>query len=254
MINRKRRIELRKRPRIYLKKYREYISEDSISDFDKSIINRFKNPVKLSKTLKELNLIVNQIRNLCSEMSYNDFIIYVDPDNFLTVKYTPKINQLINILNESIDSSFDNREEIKQEIFTGGYTDPFLDIELDHSRLNQIDIMNGLPNFMKNLGLGKKLYKRLIVQFDYISSFNSNDPSLDSNMVWNSIVTDEEIFSFSQNENIISFWNKVEYKIILEKLKEFLVSDKLIIVDQDFLIKYGLEEKEFIDSFQSLGI
>ena len=44
---------------------------------------------------------------------------------------------------------------------------------------NKIDILNGLPNFMKKLGLGKKIYKKLIKDFGYISSFSGYNPSIE---------------------------------------------------------------------------
>jgi hypothetical protein len=63
-------------------------------------------------------------------------------------------------------------DEVHQRIFGDGYDDIYLEIEIDSELLNRIDIINGLPNFMKGIGLDKKIYKKLIKDFGFISSFN----------------------------------------------------------------------------------
>ena len=102
--------------------------------------------------------------------------------------------------------------------------------------------MNGLPLFMKGLGLGKKIYKKLICDFGYISSYDGYEPSLDSSMVWESIVNDKELFTFSNDENLISFWNELEYETIIEKLKEFYEHKGNVQFDDDFLAKHNLTD------------
>jgi hypothetical protein len=138
-------------------------------------------------------------------------------------------------------------DEIQQRIFGDGYDDIYLEVELDKDLLNRIDIMNGLPNFMKGIGLGKKIYKKLIKDFGFISSFYGYEPSLDSSMVWRSLSTDSEIFTFINDENIISFWNDLNYDLIVENLKLFYEKKGNIQIDDDFLKKYELSEEEFID-------
>ena len=135
-------------------------------------------------------------------------------------------------------------EEIINKIFQDGYRDLFLDIEIHKENLNKIDVLNGLPNFMKILGLGKKIYKKLIKDFNYISSFYGYNPSIDSDLVWNSVLDDNEVYSFINDNNIISFWNEYEYDEIIEKLKEFYKIPGEMFFDDDFLKKYNLNENE----------
>ena len=65
---------------------------------------------------------------------------------------------------------------------------------------------------MKYIGLGKKIYKKIIKDFGFISSFDGYEPSLDSSMVWESLANDKEIFTFTNDENIISFWYELNYE------------------------------------------
>ena len=53
-------------------------------------------------------------------------------------------------------------EEVIDKINRDGYDEPHIDLEIDEKCLNKIDIINGLPNFLQNIGLGKKVYKKFI--------------------------------------------------------------------------------------------
>lgn len=66
-------------------------------------------------------------------------------------------------------------------------------------------------------------------------------------MVCRSLSTDSEIFTFINDENIISFWNDLNYDLIVENLKLFYEKKGNIQIDDDFLKKYELSEEEFID-------
>ncbi len=48
----------------------------------------------------------------------------------------------------------------------------------------------------------------------------------------------------SNDENLISFWNKLEYEIIIDKLKEFYKNKGFIQFDDDFLNNYNLSEED----------
>jgi hypothetical protein len=110
--------------------------------------------------------------------------------------------------------------------------------------LNRIDIMNGLPNFMKGIGLGKKIYKKLIKDFNYISTFDGYEPSIDSSMVWESLAKDDDIFTFTNDENIICFWNDYSYNDTIEKLKYFYKDSDInnAQFDDTFLNRYNLTD------------
>lgn len=205
-----------------------------------SKIKRLKDSGDIKGILKELNPIIDEIKDKCSRLNFDD-ITYKEDDNILDIGYNSEIDMLLLSLKyktRTVD------EEMHQRIFGGGWSDTILEIELDKDMLNRIDIVNGLPLFMKGIGLGKKIYKKIIKDFGYISSFNGYEPSIDSSMVWESLANDNELYSFSNDENLICFWNELEYEIIIEKLKEFYENKSDFQFDDDFLIKYDLREKD----------
>jgi hypothetical protein len=211
-------------------------------------LKRFKDAGDISSSLKLIKPTLDRIINICKDTNYDD-IVYSYKNDIVKISFNSIVFVLLATLKNDLNILGD---EIQQRIFGDGYDDIYLEVELDKDLLNKIDIMNGLPNFMKGIGLGKKIYKKLIKDFGFISSFNGYEPSLDSSMVWRSLATDSEIFTFTNDENIISFWNDLNYDLILEKLKLFYEQIGDIQIDNDFLKKYELSEEEFIDKLQSV--
>jgi hypothetical protein len=185
---------------------------------------------------------LDRIINICKDINYDD-IVYSYKNDIVKISFNSIVFVLLATLKNDLNILGD---EVQQRIFGDGYDDIYLEVELDKDLLNRIDIMNGLPNFMKGIGLGKKIYKKLIKDFGFISSFDGYEPSIDSSMVWRSLSTDNEIFTFTNDENIISFWNDLNYDIIIKKLKIFYETKGDIQIDDDFLKKYELSEEEFI--------
>jgi hypothetical protein len=211
-------------------------------------LKRFKDAGDISSSLKLIKPTLDRIINICKDTNYDD-IVYSYKNDIVKISFNSIVFVLLATLKNDLNILGD---EIQQRIFGDGYDDIYLEVELDKDLLNKIDIMNGLPNFMKGIGLGKKIYKKLIKDFGFISSFNGYEPSLDSSMVWRSLATDSEIFTFTNDENIIRFWNDLNYDLILEKLKLFYEQIGDIQIDNDFLKKYELSEEEFIDKLQSV--
>ena len=211
-------------------------------------LKRFKDAGDISSSLKLIKPTLDRIINICKDTNYDD-IVYSYKNDIVKISFNSIVFVLLATLKNDLNILGD---EIQQRIFGDEYDDIYLEVELDKDLLNKIDIMNGLPNFMKGIGLGKKIYKKLIKDFGFISSFNGYEPSLDSSMVWRSLATDSEIFTFTNDENIISFWNDLNYDLILEKLKLFYEQIGDIQIDNDFLKKYELSEEEFIDKLQSV--
>jgi hypothetical protein len=219
-----------------LKLYEKALNSDQIKS-----LRRLKDSGNISNVLKKLKEISDNIKELCSDIDYNQISFTVRKGDFLSTSYTKEINISLSTL---YDELRDIEREIYDRFFGDGYDEMFLNIQLDESNLNKIDIINGLPNFLKNIGLGKKIYKKLIKDLGYISSFNGYNPSLDSSMVWKSIVSDKDMFSFTNNENIISFWKELDKDVIMDKLKIFFKHKGNIQIDNDFLKKYNLNKED----------
>ena len=215
------------------------IVEKAMSPEKISKLKRLKDAGDFKGVLKELKTDIDDICKMVKEIDWND-IDYSYKNDIITILYKNNIMTSLSILKGKIKEY--SSDEIDEKIFGVGWEELFLEIELDKDILNKIDIINDLPNFMKGLGLGKKIYKKLIYDFGYISSFNGYEPSLDSSMVWESLARDSDLFTFSNDENLISFWNDLDYNIIIEKLKEFYENKGTIQLDDDFLKKYNLTD------------
>ena len=66
-------------------------------------------------------------------------------------------------------------------------------------------------------------------------------------MTWNSILEDNEIYSFCNDNNIISFWNELPYDEITNILKGFYKEHGKMFFDDDFLSKYNLTDEQLKD-------
>jgi hypothetical protein len=236
-----------------IKKYRDYekilknIRESKLimelaMDHEKiNRIKRFKEAGDFSEILKEFNSDIKVIVENCKDLYYDD-IEYKIEDDICEIYYNLKISSLLIGFNYKWKSAGEDITDRLSETFH-----PFLEIEINDKLLNKIDIMNNLPTFMKNIGLGKKIYKKLIKDFNYISSYNGYDPSIDSSMVWNSLLKDEELFIFTNDDNIIAFWNEVSYENIVETLIEFYKNSGNIEFDDTFLDIYNLTEEKLME-------
>lgn len=234
-----------------MKKYSDYLNQLNInkklydmamSSDKKKNIQRFKESGDFKSILKEINILIDKIREESLKLDYND-INYSIYNNTIEIHYNSILSAYLNTLKEILFGLYDN-SDIMNKIFQDGYRDLFLEIDLDKNNFNRIDIINGLPNFMKKLELGKKVYKKLIKDFNYISSFYGYSPSIDSDMVWDSILDDNDIYSFTNDDNIISFYNDFNYDEIITILKQFYLVEGKRSYDDDFLKKYNLSDKK----------
>lgn len=236
------------------KKYKEFINySESLSTIKEGhdILERALSPEKLKNIsrLKDANDIKNilniiqididKVVEICKNI-YFDKIEYSKNDNIIEVNYNLIIFNLLNSIKISANTGGD---EIINRIFPDGSDDMLLEIEIDYKLLNRIDIINSMPIFIKGIGLGKKIYKKLIKDFNYISTFSGYEPSIDISMVWDSIARDEDVFTFTNDDNIISFWNTYNYNDIISKLKIFYKNFGHYEFDDNFLDKYKLTEE-----------
>jgi len=230
-------------------KLNQKLYELSMSKEKKEEINKLKQTEDFKIIIKEITLLIQKIKNSAKNIYYDD-IRYQIIDDAIEIHYDANTSALLNTLKEVLFGLYEN-DEIMEKTFDGGYREMFLEISIDKN-LNKIDILNGLPIFMKNIGLGKKIYKKLIKDFNYMSSFQGYEPSIDSNMVWDTIFDDKEIYSFSNDDNFISFWNDYSFDKIIEILKTFYKQSGNQIYDDDFLSKYKLTDIKLSNLIKSI--
>ena len=225
----------------YLNKFKESkkLYEKAFSKEKIQKINRFKNSGDMKSLLNEITNIINTIKNY--DIDYNNIRYKILTDS-IEIRYDATMSSLLTFLDDIL---IDCDDIILNKIYQDGYRDIFLNIELK-GEFNQLHINNGLPNFIQGIDLGKKIYKKLIKDYSYLSSFNGVKPTIDSSMVWESILKDKDIFSFTNDDNIICFWNEEDYDIIVNKLKVFYKLKGNIQIDDDFIKKYNINEEKFI--------
>lgn len=220
------------------------IFEQAVNKKKISNIERFKNSDDIKSILKIYNDDITNIQTILKKIDYDDIQITTE-DEYFIVEYDYISYTLLKAFEAKL-FRIKHIPNILNKIFQDGYRDLFLEIEIHNDIFNKIDILNGLPNFLKNLGLGKKIYKKLIKDFNYISSFSGYEPSEDSDMTWNSILDDHEIFSFCNDNNIISFWYEVPYDEIINILSSFYKEPGKMVFDDDFLEKFNLTDDVLI--------
>lgn len=93
-------------------------------------------------------------------------------------------------------------------------------IQIESLNSNRIHISGkGIPFSLRNLGLGKKMYKIIINESGYITSENHESYG-HSDLLWESLVKDPELCSFISKDKILTFFRKnipMNFKDILEK-------------------------------------
>lgn len=217
------------------------IFEMSLNKDNIEKVKRFKRSNDYKGALNVINELIDTLRKNIQNLNYDQIRYDRRKDGYIiqiVVFYNPIIRANINDIRECILEFGEYSDLLNDKIFRDGTHDFNLEIDIRTNILNKIDIINELPIFMKGLGLGKKIYKKLIKDFGYISS-TGGKYSDESSMVWHSLSEDKEIYTFvSNDDNIISFFNDVDYEIIMEKLEIFFKDSTKIIVDDDFIEKY----------------
>lgn len=223
-------------------KFADVIKNQKILEF---AVNQDK--LKLSKRFNDViddTTILKNVNDLISNIQKNIKILNFDDITYNCYKYKSSYqieiyyNDIIKNDLLEIRKILDDKQILINKIFNNDEIDEFLNIEIHTNILNKIDIVSDLPIFMKGIGLGKKIYKKLIKDFGYISSYNGYEPSIESTMVWNKLTEDHDIYTFINDDNIVMFYNDVNYDTIVKKLKLFFEHGTNIIIDDDFLKKY----------------
>jgi hypothetical protein len=231
---------------------KKLIAEQALDPIRIDRLKRLRDAGDLSKALKELTPTIDRIIDICKNINYDDIFYsrknYTRGSEYYKNRIEISFNSivLVHLATLKNDLAILKNDEINNRIFGDGCYDLYFEINLDKEILNKINIKDGIPNFMRGIGLGEKVCKKLIKDLHFISSFNGYEPSIDSSMTWRSLASDPDIFTFTNGENIIFFWNELEYDFILENLKEFYNDKGDIQIDVDFLKKFEISESEFI--------
>jgi len=220
------------------------ISDDKLKEYD-TVLNNISDYKKISSYLNDLIIeLKNELIN--SDIKFKEFE-YDNDKIYIRVKYNNKIINIIDIFEDILNESkgSDIYDKYYKIIYPDGQENSFyveVDIEVDN--LNRIHVPVGLPLIIKGIGMGKKIYKSLIYELDYLSTTSLNR-SMDSLYVWGSLRKDEEIYTFINEQNILCICPNLEFHKIEELLVKFYkIESNNMIIDDDFRDKYLKDVRE----------
>jgi len=236
---------------ISYKEFKERIVEHSIyvnnlSRFD----NYLKNVNDEKQILKDLKNEMTKFKDMISH--FNDISIFklnYNKDNkyfLINIKYNDKIEIIIqnfkNILENIKD--LDILEKSYRIVYgTNIEMDFHINIDIEHKNFNRIHIVNDLPYSLRDLGLGKILYKNIIKELGWVSS-NSIDSTKDSKFVWDSLNQDDELYTCIKDKSIICFDYQLDVNIIENIIRKWVKGSSEYILDDDMLKKYNEFDSE----------
>lgn len=96
----------------------------------------------------------------------------------------------------------------------------FFDLSVDQYRLNTINIDFNLPEILRGLNIGYKIYKMMTDKLNYITSEYGSSP--EARNIWYKLIVDENYYAFTSK--ITS--GVIKKDILEEKLKEILIKIK----------------------------
>ena len=205
---------------------RKKIIENAISDDRFDNISRAVGNNNLKEVLKNINSIIEtietDIKNVNIDNIEYDYDKYNDCYQFI---FSLTIDRYImNLLHELRKLKEDDKDYIFNNINDSSPIEFPVDIEIHKENFNKIDIPIGLPKFMKGYGLGKLMYITLINKLNYISSSDFKDEhghSTESDFVWSSLLKNNELYSFTKDNNFIIFNSNYDYNNIIKVLKKY---------------------------------
>jgi len=220
------------------------ISLDRLTKYD----NFLSDNITFERELEELNIMINDIKTEIKKIEYFDVDLESEKSNIwrYTCHFSFYITGIIRKIKKKVDNN--KNEKLIKIVYPEGFIRslyPKIEIEIDN--FNRIHI-GEIAEILKNIGVGKKCYKTMIKELDYISS-DSIDRTKDAELVWKSIIKDKNIYSFVCGERIISFSIDYDYQKIMKLLKDFFKYELIntpddIILDDDFEEKYKINKIE----------
>jgi hypothetical protein len=223
------------------KNFTNKLKEHAVYDLDLSEYDNYLLDINNSiKTLKNFDVELNRLKDLLTQINIDDIYIsgakYKDGENF-ELDFSIKVNTLIESIKEYYKQIKKNNKETYSKInidyFDGEELNLNFDIEIEKERFNKFHFPINLPNFLKNIGLGKKIVLKAIIEFEYCL-FNKIDDSTDLKFVVDSIRNKEiNYFSFEKDSNILIFNDNYEtiLKILPKWLKDY---SEYFVLDKDF--------------------
>jgi hypothetical protein len=165
-----------------------------------------------------------EIKDIFYEITYKDFIVEDIGVYQTIIKTSDRFKNSLTELNTLIKSNLPN--DIKFQC------------SIEYNNFNRIDFESGIPNELKGLKLGYKIYIALCKYYKYISTMNGVNP--EALNVWYSLVHDNDLYVVVNKQRTLIIdknFNKIK-EVVNLFLQEYSNSDM-----DDNLKKYLENEK-----------
>jgi len=227
---------------------------------DLSYYDNYLDEIKDSKkTLKRFTEEINKIKILLTNINlsnielnnskYKDNINYIinfgkniDPLIFTLINFYKEIKMKNELLYKKLNDNYFNGEEMNISF----------DVEINRDNFNKFHFPFDLPIFFKNIGLGKKIILKSILDFNFCL-FTKKDDSFELKITVDSITENNNYFSFMKDSNILIFVDNFE--LIKNKLNDwFKQGYENYILNKDFHIKYKeeIENDDFLNKIYEI--
>lgn len=227
------------------KRYNDFLVENALfkGDYDR-YDNYFDDIENNKKTLKnfdiEINLLISRFKNLDYTKIKFSKSRYKDDENF-EIKFPIEIKTLITPF-DGLLQEIENRNDVLyhkiiNSYFNGNEPIFLFDVQIERNYFNKFHFPVDLPVIFRNLGLGKKIIKAAIYNFEYLL-FTKEDDSFELKTTVHSITEMKDVYSFMKEQNILIF--KDDFDLIKKILPKFFSDDydNKYTLDEDFFIKY----------------
>ena len=230
--------------------FKNRILEHSIYVGDLSRFDNYLKHVNDEKLiLMDLKNEMSKFKDMISHFNNSSIfkLNYQEDDKYIliNVKYNDKIEIIIQKLKDILENITDDDILNKSYRIVYGIDMEMnfhIDIDIEKNNFNRIHIINDLPYSIRNLNMGKILYKNIIKEIGWITS--NYDSSKDSKFVWDSLNKDDELYTCIKDMSIICFDYNLNINIIENILRKWIKESEKYILDNDMLKKYiNFDEK-----------
>ena len=213
---------------------------DDLSRFDNYLTHISDKKLILNDLKEEMTKFKEMISHFNSQSVF--ILKFEKNDNYhiCKVKYNDKMDIIITKIKDLLENIKDQETLLKANriVYGAEYEMNFhILIELEHENFNRIHIADDLPYSLRDLGLGKMLYKNIIKKFGWISS-NSQTATEDSKFVWDSLRKDLDLYTCIKDQSIISLDSKLDKNILENILRKWIKNSQEYVLDSDMLKKY----------------
>lgn len=191
---------------------------------------RLRRAALIKSNLEIINTLVGEIQQYLRDLTWQEIPLDIEPSDSIT-RYSLNIPAHIETNYSSVLQILENETDanIKKVYHNAIFGDPreksdglTLTAQALHTDNNRVHYPgNGLAIKFRNLGLGKKIYKRIIYDLGHITSYDT-DPfgvpeqnTIDSDLIWHSLHTDNEVYCQTDGNKIIAIF--AEYQPALQK-------------------------------------